>query len=110
MPINLRTGTPGITILSMSRKLEIDLTLQTWKEGDMYVSYTPELDVSSCGKTVDESRKNIHEAIGLFLEEAETMGTLEEILGESGFIQEKGVWRKPQMVTTVEKMRFALST
>lgn len=94
----------------MSHKLEIDLTLQTWKEGDMYVSYTPELDVSSCGKTFDEARKNIHEAIELFLEEAESMGTLEEILDEAGFIKEEGVWRKPHMVTTVEKMRFALST
>ena len=76
----------------------------------MYVSYIPELDVSSCGKTFDEARKNIHEAIELFLEEAESMGTLEEILDEAGFIKEEGVWRKPQMVTTVEKMRFALST
>lgn len=94
----------------MNRKLEIDLTIQIWREGDMSVSYTPELDVSSCGKTFDEAKKNLHEAIELFLDEAERMGTLEEILEEAGFIKEANVWRKPQMITNVEKMRFALST
>jgi len=35
----------------------IQFNTQIWKEGDMYVSYAPQLDVSSCGKTVDEAKK-----------------------------------------------------
>lgn len=93
----------------MSLKLEINLTVQTWKEGDMYVSYTPELDVSSCGETSETAKENPHEAVELFLEEAEHRGTLKEILEEAGFIEDNARWRKPQMTTTVEKMRFALS-
>ncbi len=56
-----------------------------WKEGDVYVSYCPQLDVSSCGDTVEEARRMLKEAVRLFVEEAEKMGTLKEILEEAGF-------------------------
>ena len=28
-----------------------------WKEGNAYVSYCPQFDVSSCGDTVEEARR-----------------------------------------------------
>ena len=62
--------------------MEIDFTTQVWKEGKVYVSYAKELDVSSCGKTIREAKKNLIEAVECFLETAEEMGTLEEILKE----------------------------
>ncbi len=40
-------------------------------EGDWYVATCPELDVASQGRTVEESRKNLHEAVQLFLETAD---------------------------------------
>lgn len=86
--------------------IEIDLTMQIWKEGNMYVSYSPELDISSCGETPEEAKKNLHEAVEAFLEEAESMGTLKNILEESGFIKDETVWKRPQIITT-EKVRFA---
>ncbi len=49
------------------------------KEGRTLISYCPELDVSSCGNTIDEAKKNLKTAVSLFLEEAEKMGTLAEI-------------------------------
>ncbi len=36
------------------------------KEDDMYVALCPELDMASQGNTVEEARKNLEEAIGLF--------------------------------------------
>ena len=48
------------------------------KEGKVYVSYAKELDVSSCGKSIREAKKNLIEAVECFLETAEEMGTLEE--------------------------------
>jgi len=55
-----------------------------FKEGRTYVSYCPELDVSSCGNNIDEARNNLKMAVSLFIEEAENMGTLEDILDEAG--------------------------
>jgi predicted RNase H-like HicB family nuclease len=47
---------------------EIDFTAHVWKEGTTYVSYAPELDVSSCGDSVAEARTRLREAVSLFLE------------------------------------------
>ena len=40
------------------------------KEEDMYVSLCPELDIASQGRTVEEAKKNLEEAISLFFEHA----------------------------------------
>ena len=45
------------------------LTEEIWKEGNMYVSYCPELDISSCGKNVRQAQKNLLEAIHINIEE-----------------------------------------
>jgi predicted RNase H-like HicB family nuclease len=68
-------------------------------EGDTYVAYSPKLDISSCGGTVDEARHNLKTAVRLFLEEAERMGTLDDILSESGYEKEGvGSWLAPQLI------------
>lgn len=41
------------------------------REDDEYVALCPELDIASQGKTVEESRQNLMEAIELFFEAAE---------------------------------------
>ena len=38
------------------------------REGDMYVSLCPELDVASQGATIEEATANLKEAVELFLE------------------------------------------
>ena len=79
--------------------LEFDCIV--FQEGKTYVAYSPKLDVSSCGCTVDEARNNLKTAVRLFLEEAEKMGTLEEILIESGYEKaEIGDWRTPRLIAT----------
>ena len=72
-----------------------------FKEGGTYISYCPELDVSSCGNTIDEARKNLKIAVNLFIEEAEKMGTLRDILYESGYeLKEPDYWQAPRIVAT----------
>jgi len=41
------------------------------KEGRLYVAWTPELDVASQGKTVEEALANLREAVELYLEDAD---------------------------------------
>ena len=41
------------------------------REGDGYVALCPELDVASQGDTIEAARKNLQEAVGLFLETAD---------------------------------------
>ena len=67
--------------------MEIQFTTQIFKEGPTYVAHTRELDVSSCGGTSQRALKNLKEAVRLFLEEADKLGTLDQILKEAGFLK-----------------------
>jgi predicted RNase H-like HicB family nuclease len=73
---------------------------KTCREGEVYVSLCPELNVSSFGDTIDKAKASLKEAVGAFIEECEAMGTLEEVLEEAGFDRrpepsEKWVPREP---------------
>ena len=65
--------------------MEIQFTTRIFKEGRTFVAQALELDVSSCGGTKEKALKNLKEAVRLVMEEAENMGTLEQILVEAGF-------------------------
>ena len=65
--------------------MKLKLTEELWKEGNMYVSYCPELDIASCGETVDQAKKNLKEVILINLEEAQKLGTLDGLLQDAGF-------------------------
>jgi len=43
------------------------LTAIIEREGDGYVSLCPELDIASQGRSVEEARDNLQEALTLFL-------------------------------------------
>lgn len=40
------------------------------REGDGYVALSPELDIASQGDTIEEARRNLQEALDLFMETA----------------------------------------
>ena len=52
-------------------KRQHQFTAIIMREGEGYVANCPELDVASQGKTVEEARDNLVEAIGLLLETAD---------------------------------------
>ena len=64
--------------------MKFRLTEEIWKEGNMYVSYCPELDIASCGEDVQQAKTNLLEAIHINIEETKKMGTFEQFLEESG--------------------------
>ncbi len=63
--------------------MKFRLTEEIWKEGNMYVSYCPELDISSCGEDVQQAKNNLYEAIHINIEETQRMGTFKKFLEES---------------------------
>ena len=80
--------------------MQIQFTIQVFKEAKLYVAHTPELDVSSCGPTEAKANRNLREAVRLFLEEAEKLGTLEQILEEAGYVKRKELLIGPKLITT----------
>jgi predicted RNase H-like HicB family nuclease len=77
---------------------DVAYTVHTFKEGDTYVAYVPELDLSSCGRTSDDARRNIRDAVTGFLETSAAMGALVEILKEAGYKQNEDSWEPPEFV------------
>jgi predicted RNase H-like HicB family nuclease len=80
--------------------MEIQFTTQIFKEGRAFVAHTRELDLSSCGGTQQRALQNLKEAVRLFLEEAEKMGTLQQILEEAGYLKRKSKLQGPRFITT----------
>src|SRR5580700_10612826 len=87
-------------MLRVPLAMEIQFTTRIFKEGRTYVAHALELDVSSCGGTKEKALKNLKEAVGLFLEEAEKLGTLERILEEAGYLKRRGKLEGPKFVST----------
>ena len=71
--------------------------VEIFQEGDLFVGLCPELNVSSFGETIEEAKHSLREAVEVFLEECEAMGTIEEVMSEAGFDKEQDTWvsRKP---------------
>jgi len=86
---------------------EVNLTVMVWKEEQPYVAYAPELDVSSCGRTANQAKSRLREAISLFVEDAARRGTLEDILSESGF-EKHGNKLRPRRILARERLRLTL--
>ena len=53
-----------------------------WRKGNWYVSQCLELDVASQGNTIEEARKNVQEAVELFLENASADEVNQRLHGE----------------------------
>ena len=78
--------------------------IEVFKEGDMYVGVCPELNVSSFGADSEEAEFSAQEAVAAFLETCHDIGTLEDVLIESGFTLADRDWvpRKPVVDATHE--------
>jgi predicted RNase H-like HicB family nuclease len=81
--------------------IPIEYDIIIFKEDETYVAYCPELDVSSCGNNVEQAKEMLKTAVRLFLEEAEKMGTIGDILEEAKYKKDsKGYWIPPKLVAT----------
>ncbi len=72
----------------------------------MYVSYIPQLNMASCGRTIEKAEKNIRDATEGFFEATDKMGTTKEVLEEAGFLFDKE-WKAPEILKS-ERMSLAI--
>jgi len=78
--------------------MPVCIPLSLWKEGDVYVSFTPALDLSTCGDTRDEAIRNMDEAARLFFQTAEERDCLQELLESYGWqLSEDERWVPPSV-------------
>jgi len=87
--------------------MKIALKIVIFQEEDVYVALAPEINVSSFGDTIKEAEESIKEAIELFFEECQRMGTLEQVLEEAGFLQDGDSWQ-PRKPVAEEELSLAI--
>ncbi len=68
-----------------SKIMQISFTIQIFKERGLFVAYIPEFDISTCGTTIEEARKNADDALAGVLESAQARGVLDDLLDEAGY-------------------------
>ena len=88
--------------------MNIEYTVQIWKEGNQFVAHAMPLDLMSCGENPDGARAALDEAVHLFLVIAAEKGTLDEVLRESGYKEQGGEWISPSWVA-IERHSAAVS-
>ncbi|MHB8765565.1 MAG: hypothetical protein ACYDA8_14690 [Deferrisomatales bacterium] len=79
--------------------MQIEYTIQIWKERDQFIAHALPLDVMSSAKTIEQARGALDEAVRLFLATAAGAGSLDEILEEAGYEQDGGEWSSPAWVS-----------
>ncbi len=83
----------------MKKNLNVEYTVQIWKEGAQFVAHAMPLDIMSCGESQEQASKALDEAVRLFLATADNMGTLDEILEESGYEYSNKNWLAPLWIS-----------
>jgi predicted RNase H-like HicB family nuclease len=84
--------------MSQTTSSPLTFTVQIFREGKQFVAYNPELDVSTCGATVEKAKENIRDAIRGFLRSATKLGTLGGILEEAGYTYRHKQWVDPELI------------
>ncbi|MBX7234877.1 MAG: hypothetical protein K1X65_10860 [Caldilineales bacterium] len=70
----------------MKTKTTIDYNVQIWQEGSQFIAHAMPLDVMSSGRSPDEARDALDQAVELFIETAIEAGTFEEVLQDAGYL------------------------
>ena len=78
--------------------MQIEFTVQTWREGDQFIAHAMPLDVASAGASPAAARAALDEAVRLFLKTAEDLGTLQDVLEEAGYTPDGAQWQSPSWV------------
>lgn len=84
----------------MLKQASYKLPVLLMREGDYFVAYTPALDLSVQGRTKLQVQQRFSEAVTLFLQEIDKMGTTDEVLEELGWVKQPHMrWQPPQVVS-----------
>lgn len=75
--------------------MQVDYTVQVWKEDGQFIAHAMPLDVASAGDSPEAARLAVDEAVKLFLLTATAHGTLKQVLEDSGYRRVRQEWRGP---------------
>jgi hypothetical protein len=78
--------------------MDIDYTVQIWREGNQFTARAMPLDVASSGATPQAARTAPDKAVKLFIKTAEQQGTLTEVLEGAGSVNDGSRRQSPDWI------------
>lgn len=90
--------------------MKMQITIELWKEGDLYVARTPELDMVAQGHSPESAKTNLFEVIEIQFEEMKRIGTLDEFLSEAGYKPDTGAVLSEKEIIGFEKSYVELES
>jgi len=79
-------------------KIELNITVNFFKEGTIFIAHSPAFDLSTCGKTFEQAKQRFEAAAGIFIDETKKRGTLENVLLGLGWQKKKANLQPPIFV------------
>ncbi|PIR45577.1 MAG: hypothetical protein COV09_00705 [Candidatus Vogelbacteria bacterium CG10_big_fil_rev_8_21_14_0_10_50_13] len=79
-------------------QLDVSLTVTFIREGNQFIAYSPALDLSTAGATLEEAKKRFTEALDIFIKETTKNRTLTDVLTDLGWQQSNNNWVPPMVV------------
>ncbi len=79
------------------------------QEGESFIAYSPALDISTAGDSLEEAKKRFEEIVKIFFEEIIQKNTLDEVLTGLGWRKQEKIFVPPMVVSnTIET--FSIQT
>ncbi|HVX58111.1 MAG TPA: hypothetical protein VG964_00050 [Candidatus Saccharimonadales bacterium] len=91
-------------------KYELNLQVLIKREGDVFVAYTPALDIATFGKTESKAKKSFNELVSTFFEEfLDSPRELEEVLTLQGWQKQKNTWQPPVVTNITQNVQVNMA-
>ena len=88
----------------------LKITIEFWREGNLYLARSPELDIVAQGNSLEEAKKNLLEVIEIQFEEMKELGTLDEFLLEAGYKSKDEILESEKEIIGFDKSFVALES
>lgn len=90
-------------------KLEVSFPVLIKKESNVFVAYTPALDISTYGRTENKAKKSFDELVSVFFEEfADNPAGLKEVLMSLGWQKQRSGWQPPKITNIMQDVQVSV--
>jgi len=80
-------------------QVKFSLPVSIIREDKSFIAYTPALDISTVGDSLEEVQQRFEELVGIFFEEITEKGTIEQVLTDLGWKKQAKTFVPPTVIS-----------
>lgn len=90
--------------MQLDPKTNISLPVIFWQEDQYFIAYSPALELTTQGDSLEEARYMFADAAQGFFETIIEQDKLDQVLADLGWKKVKGNWEPPQLISQQEQI------